>query len=97
MTPSSTRVGFREVLRVREFRYLFIADIQSQLGDQLARVALSVLVFSRTGSTLLTAAVFALTFLPAVLAGWVLAISPMSCRVGRFWSAVMACALFCWH
>jgi hypothetical protein len=46
---------------------------QSQLGDQLARVALSVLVFTRTGSGLLTAATYALTFLPAVVGGILLA------------------------
>ncbi len=42
------------------------------LGDQLARVALSVLVFERTNSTLLTAAVYALTFLPAFFGGLLL-------------------------
>lgn len=68
-TSSTGRVGFGAVLRVREVRWLFFADIQSQLGDQLARVALSVLVFARSGSIFLTAAVFALTFLPAVLGG----------------------------
>lgn len=66
---SGSGVGFGEVFRVGEFRWLFLADIQSQLGDQLARVALSVLVFARSGSVFLTAAVFAVTFLPAVLGG----------------------------
>ncbi len=61
-TPSS----FRAVLRVREFRVLWLADLQSLLGDQLARVALSVLTFTRTGSALATAAVYSLTFLPAL-------------------------------
>lgn len=60
-------VGFAALLRVREFRVLWLADVQSLLGDQVARVALSVLVFGRTGSGLLTAAVYALTFLPALL------------------------------
>lgn len=46
--------------------------MQSLLGDQLARVALSVLVFERTSSSLLTAAVYALTFLPAFLGGLLL-------------------------
>jgi Transmembrane secretion effector len=59
-------VSFRAVLRVREFRVLWLADLQSLLGDQLARVALSVLTFARTGSALATATVYSLTFLPAL-------------------------------
>jgi len=58
---------FRDVLRVREFWWLWLADVQSLVGDQLARVALSVLVFDGTGSGLLTAGVYALTYLPALL------------------------------
>ena len=49
-----------------------MAGAQSQIGDQLASVALSVLVFDRTGSGLATAATYALTFLPAVVGGIVL-------------------------
>ena len=60
------RPSFSAVLRVREFRALWLADIQSLVGDQLARVALSVLVFERTSSALATAAVYSLTFLPAL-------------------------------
>jgi MFS family permease len=63
------RVTFTDVLRVREFRNLWIADAQSMAGDQLARVALSVLVFERTASSALTALTYALTFLPALLGG----------------------------
>lgn len=61
--------GFRAVLAVREYRRLWLADVQSLVGDQLARVALSVLVYSHTGSGLLTAGVYALTYLPSLLAG----------------------------
>lgn len=64
--------GFTALLRVPEFRVLWFADVQSLLGDQVARVALSVLVFDRTGSGLVTAAVYALTFLPALLGSLVL-------------------------
>jgi len=63
------RVTFGAVLRVVEFRALWIAEAQSMAGDQLARVALSVLVFDRTGSPALTALVYALTFLPAIVGG----------------------------
>ena len=58
---------FRGVLGVREFRGLWFADVQSLLGDQIARVALSVLVFDRTRSGFWTAFVYALTYLPALI------------------------------
>jgi len=65
-------LGFGSVLGEREFRWLWAAGVQSLLGDQLARVALSVLVFRQTGSTLWTALVYALTFLPALVGGLLL-------------------------
>jgi predicted MFS family arabinose efflux permease len=52
---------------VREFRWLWVSGLQSLVGDQLARVALSVLVFEHTKSGVLTSGVYALTFLPALL------------------------------
>jgi MFS family permease len=61
--------GFRDVMRDREYRALWLADAQSLVGDQLARVALSVLVFKDTGSATLTAIAYALTFVPALLGG----------------------------
>jgi predicted MFS family arabinose efflux permease len=64
---TSERTSFADVLRVKEFRWLWLAGVQSQVGDQLARVALSVLVFERTGSALQTALVYALTFVPALV------------------------------
>ena len=67
MSAERRSLQFRDVLRVREFWWLWLADVQSLVGDQLARVALSVLVFDGTGSGLLTAGVYALTYLPALL------------------------------
>lgn len=64
-----TATGLRGVLAVREFRALTLAWVVSLGGDQLARVALSVLVFDRTRSAVLTATVYAVTFLPAVVGG----------------------------
>jgi len=61
--------GYRSVLANREFLGLLISRVVSLVGDQLARVALTVLVFSRTGSPLLSAATYAATFLPAVVGG----------------------------
>ncbi|MFB8024665.1 MFS transporter [Streptomyces sp. NPDC056465] len=57
------------LIRQREFRTLWAAYAQSVLGDQLARVALSLLVFERTESAGWTAATYALTTLPALLSG----------------------------
>ena len=61
--------GFTAVARVREFRALWLAELLSVLGDQLARVALAVLVYNRTSSAVLSALTYALTFAPAVLGG----------------------------
>ena len=66
---ASERVTFAAVLRIREFRVLWVADAQSAIGDQIARVALSVLVFQSTNSAVLTALAYALTFAPAILGG----------------------------
>jgi predicted MFS family arabinose efflux permease len=68
VTPSR-RATFREVFTVREFRALWAAELLSQLGDQFARVSLSVLVYRRTSSALLTGLTYALTYLPSLLGG----------------------------
>jgi MFS family permease len=60
---------FGEVFAVGEFRALWLAQALSVAGDQLARVALSLLVFERTGSAALTALTYALTFLPDLIGG----------------------------
>jgi len=69
MTEARSRVTFREVFGVAEFRALWFAELFSIAGDQLARVALSVMVFRDTGSAALTGLTFALTFLPSLLGG----------------------------
>ncbi|MGH3565455.1 MAG: MFS transporter [Pseudonocardia sp.] len=63
------RAGLGQVFRLPEFRALWVAELLSVAGDQLARVALAVLVFGRTGSAAWAAGVYALTFLPAILGG----------------------------
>ncbi|HVL85599.1 MAG TPA: MFS transporter [Pseudonocardia sp.] len=69
----TSRAGLGEVFRVREFRALWTAEVVSVAGDQLARVALTVLVYGRTGSAAWAALTYALTFLPALLGGILLA------------------------
>lgn len=68
-TVAEQRARYRDVFRVGEFRSLFAAHLLSVVGDQFARVALTVLVFSRTGSATLTALTYALTFLPDLVGG----------------------------
>jgi len=60
---------FRDVAGVGQFRVLWLAHAQSRVGDQLARVALSVLVFDRTHSAAWTALTYAMTILPNLVGG----------------------------
>jgi len=71
---------YRDVFAVREFRVLWFADALSVLGDQLARVALAILVFERTGSALLTALTYALSFLPWLLGPLLAGLADRHCR-----------------
>ncbi|MFI6484931.1 MFS transporter [Nonomuraea sp. NPDC050663] len=60
---------YGEVIAIREFRTLWYGQGLSLLGDQLAQVALAVLIYERTRSPLATAAVYALTYLPQIVGG----------------------------
>jgi predicted MFS family arabinose efflux permease len=75
------RVGFRDVFAVSEFRALWLAQLLSVAGDQLARVALTVLVYDRTRSALLAALTYAVTIIP-VFAGGIL-LSGLADRLPR--------------
>ena len=52
-----------------EFRALWLAQVLSVAGDQLARVALTLLVYDRTHSALLAAMTFAASVVPAFIGG----------------------------
>jgi MFS family permease len=67
------RATFRDVFAVREFRALWFSMVLSVAGDRLALVALTLLVFQRTRSPLLTALVYASGYLPWVIGGLFLA------------------------
>ena len=58
---------------VAEFRALWGAQLLSVIGDQLARVALTVLVYDRTGSALLAAITFVASIVPTFVGGVTLA------------------------
>lgn len=71
-TPVDTaarQATFRDVFAVREFRPLFGTFLLSTAGDELARVALTVLVYQRTSSPLLSSLTFAIGHLPWLLGG----------------------------
>lgn len=65
---------YGEVFGVSEFRSLWLAQALSYIGDQLAQVALAVLVYNNTHSPLQTAVAYALTYLPPIMGGPVLSI-----------------------
>jgi len=73
------RIGYGDVLRNREFRALYFADLLSVLGDYAARIAMTVLVYQRSGSPLLAAAAYAIAFLPWLVGGPLL--SPLADRL----------------
>lgn len=74
-------VTFRAVFAVGEFRSVWLAQILSVAGDQLARVAMTVLVYDRTGSAFWSAATYAVTLVPWLLGG--LALSGLADRRPR--------------
>jgi predicted MFS family arabinose efflux permease len=75
------RAAYRDVFAVAEFRALWLAQLLSVAGDQLARVALTVLVYDRTRSALLAAVTYAVTIIP-VFAGGIL-LSGLADRLPR--------------
>jgi hypothetical protein len=64
---------FRDVFAVREYRAVYLALIANWVGEYLSRAAITVLVFEQTGSVLLSAASFAISYLPWIAGGPVLA------------------------
>jgi MFS family permease len=73
VTAQPARTSFRDVFAVAEFRALWLAQLLSVVGDQLARVALTVLVYDRTRSALLAAITFAVSIVPTFIGGLTLA------------------------
>jgi MFS family permease len=65
----ASRATFTQVFAVAEFRALWLAMLASVAGDQLARVAMTVLVYDRTRSPFLTALTYAMTLLPWLAGG----------------------------
>ena len=72
-TEQAARTSFREVFAVAEFRALWLAQLLSVVGDQLARVALTILVYERTSSALLAAVTYVVSIVPTFIGGLTLA------------------------
>jgi MFS family permease len=73
MEDAAGQATFADVFASGQFRALWLAQILSVAGDRLALVALTVLVFDRTHSPLMTAATYAVSYLPWLVGGLVLA------------------------
>ena len=84
------RAAFRAVFAVPEFRALWAAQLLSVAGDQLAKVALTVLVYDRTRSAVLAAITFAASFVPSFVGG--IALSGLGDRLPRR-AVMIACDL----
>ena len=66
---AETRATFGSLFALAEFRALWLGQVLSVVGDQLARVALTLLVYDRTRSALLAALTFAASVVPTFLGG----------------------------
>ena len=89
-STAAPEATFAQVFAIGEFRALWLAQLLSVAGDQLARVAITVLVYDRTRSALLTALTYALTYLPWIVGG--LALSGLADRLPRR-KVMIACDL----
>ena len=71
LVPASRapRTPYREVLADREFRALWLADGLSVLGDQVARIAVALLVLDRSGSAFAASATYACSYLTWLVGG----------------------------
>jgi MFS family permease len=81
MDDDEPHVGVREPLANREFRGIILAQVVSEAGDQIARVAIALLILAHTGSALLSAATFAVSFIPTFLGAALL--GPVADRFSR--------------
>ena len=73
VTERERPVTFRDLFGVSEYRAIYLALLVNWLGDYLARAAITVLVYQQTSSVLLSAASFAVSYLPWLVGGPLLA------------------------
>ncbi|MGC5010837.1 MFS transporter [Streptosporangium sp. DT93] len=89
---------YSEVFASREFRILFGGFTLLVAGDQIKMLALSALVYARTGSPGLSAAAYMLGFLPYIIGGTFLLsladrIRPRALMVAGEWVRAVTCLL----
>jgi MFS family permease len=89
-TVPAARPTFRDVFADGEFSAIWLAQLLSVAGDQLARVAMTILVYDRTHSALWTALTYAVSFVPWLIGG--LALSGLADRLPRR-QVMVACDL----
>ncbi|WP_341815044.1 MFS transporter [Labedaea rhizosphaerae] len=65
-TPGVSTVGGVS-LQSAQFRALWVAELTSVLGDQLAKVVIALLVYAHTGSAAASGVAYGLTFLPPLV------------------------------
>ncbi|HEU4347603.1 MAG TPA: MFS transporter [Actinoplanes sp.] len=68
-TTAERPATFRELFANGEYRAVYLALLVSWIGDYLARAAITVLVYQQSRSVLLSAATFAVSYLPWLLGG----------------------------
>ncbi|HEX8347754.1 MAG TPA: MFS transporter [Actinoplanes sp.] len=71
---TETPATYRSVFAVREYRYLFGANLLSLVGDHLATLALGFLVFQVSASPMLAAASIASSYVAWIIGGPVLSV-----------------------
>lgn len=71
---------YRELFRDAEFSGMYVADVLTMTGTYLSRLAVAVLVYSRTESVSLTALTFVVSFAPYIFAPW---LSTLADRLSR--------------
>lgn len=83
-----------------EFRALFAADVLSVMGDQVARLAIALLVYARTGSAFASTATYACSFLTWLVGGPLLSVAAdryprrglmILCDLGRLVFVLVMC------
>ena len=61
------KIGYRDILKQKEYMKIIIANVISRFGDSIDSIAFTWLVYAVTGSAAWTAVIFALNQLPSVL------------------------------
>jgi predicted MFS family arabinose efflux permease len=81
--PVSDRATYSRIFRIGEFAAVIVAHVISMLGTIVAEVALTVLVYQRTHSSVLAALTLSLVFLPYLVGGSILSSAAARWRTRR--------------